>query len=176
MSSNQNTERVDEIVCLYKFTGVFHDYIYFELSEKNANNTDIAIITIRTAWLINYENKLKNYIIDHYDNDNDNQYKITILSKDELKNRNIEKCDWKFKASMQEFGVDKGSILSWASNNDTSKITSKAISIAKTSLDDNYPAVEISLAVILPFVGLIIIAYVCEYIKKKKNNTTYHSC
>ena len=57
MSKNYNNERIDESVCLYKFTGVFHSYTYFNLVNENDMNSK-TLIVIRSAWLISYQDKL----------------------------------------------------------------------------------------------------------------------
>lgn len=48
-------DKILEITCLGKYTGVFHNFIYVSLNESS---TDYYVI--RTPWLLTYPKHLKN--------------------------------------------------------------------------------------------------------------------
>ena len=85
--------------CLYKFTGIFHSYTYFNLINKD-NTTDNTLIVIRSAWLLTYQNKLSNDLV--------KVENVNILSSVDIKKLETNNCDWTAKAHYKEYGVFKG--------------------------------------------------------------------
>lgn len=96
---SSDIEQIDETVCLYKFTGIFHSYTYFNLINKD-NTTDNALIVIRSAWLLTYQNKLSNDLV--------KVENVNILSSVDIKKLETNNCDWTAKAHYKEYGVFKG--------------------------------------------------------------------
>ncbi len=172
MSTKHSSERIDEAVCLYKFTGFYHDYIYF--SVKNITSNEYVTAVIRTPWIINYEQK----IIQSLENINKPGFIITVDNWDSNMEKKF-KCDWIHKAKFSEWAVQKGSIF--VLNNQTTElntvITKLATSTAITSLDENYPTVEILLTVFGSLLAFTI--YVFIHIKccgrNNNSNSFYRS-
>lgn len=159
--SKQNSERIDEAVCLYKFTGVYHDYIYFDV--KNITNNETTTAVIRTPWIINYSKKLeksleKIKVVD---------VAITVMKWDNDKEKEF-KCDWIHKSKFREWFVNKGSVFITSNSNNEAN-NKLAVAFANTSLDDNYPMVEMLLTV---FGSIILfILYVFIHVKCKKSSS-----
>ncbi len=158
MSKNYNNERIDESVCLYKFTGVFHSYTYFNLVNENDINSK-TLIVIRSAWLISYQDKLADSL-----SKNTN---VELLSKDDIKLVEQNNCDWLNKANFEEFAVKKGSVFSNIYNNNTEQVK-KAVSLATKALDNNYPAVEISMLVLIPIISVLLILFSAIWLDERK--------
>lgn len=157
---SKSSERIDETICLYKFTGVFHSYIYFTLNNDTT-------ITIRTPWIITYQNKIKDSLLK-----NDN---INLLTEQQINIIEKNNCDWITKANFREFAVQKGSVFSNINNNNTDQIK-KAVSLSIESLDDNYPLIEIFMILLVPIIiiiALIIYLIIDEIKTKKRNNDNY---
>jgi len=170
--NTSSDEKTDENVCLYKYTGVFHSYTYFNLIQSDLSNDqkkeEKTLIVIRSAWLITYQNKLANSLLSYKYIDNTSSDRIELLSEDEEKQVKLNNCDWLTKAHFREYGVQKGSVFSNINNNNTEYIK-KAVSIATKSLDDNYPDVEISILVIVPIISFFIALFIFGYIEDRKN-------
>jgi hypothetical protein len=137
--SNPSSERIDEVVCLYKFTGVFHDYIYFRVKNTTSNETDIAVI--RTPWIINYEQKLIKTLEDINENFVNKKELSISIAKWNSKLESEHKCNWIHKANYKEWGVHKGSVFVLSPAN--SLLSKYCVAFALSSLDENYPLLEI---------------------------------
>lgn len=137
------SERIDENVCLYKFTGVFHKYIYY-----NSNGTDFVV---RTPWIITYHNKIKNSLKENN--------KITIYDDNEENDNKWEekRCDWIVRTHYDEWLVSKGSVFISNDNYD-SKAAGSAIGVR--ALDDNYPVTEMLLVVFGSILGFVLIIFI----------------
>jgi hypothetical protein len=155
MSNVRSEERIDETVCLFKFTGVFHQYIYYEF-ENN-------IFLIRTAWILTYQNKIKDTLT--------NNKNITIITNFDEK---INKCNWIVKSKYTEWAVNKGTIFSFASNNYTTDlIEKKAIAIGVLALDDNYPIIEILLTIFGSILAIIVFIIIKIKLSSTSSNSNY---
>lgn len=156
---SSDIEQIDETICLYKFTGVFHSYTYFNLINKD-NSTDNTIIVIRSAWLITYQNKLSDDLA--------KVENVNMISAEDIKKLETNNCDWVAKAHYKEYGVFKGAVFSNIQNNNTDRIK-KAVSIATNTLDDNYPFLEITLLSIGSIIAFVVVCIILNYIKHGSN-------
>lgn len=157
MSNVRSGERIDETICLFKFTGVYHQYIYYEF-ENN-------MFLIRTPWILTYQNKIKSTLT--------NNINITIISDFDEK---FNKCNWIVKSKYTEWAVNKGTILNFASNNYTSDlIEKKAIAIGVLALDDNYPTIEMLLTVFGSVLAFIIFIFIKIKLGSASSNNNYRT-
>lgn len=157
---SSDIEQIDETICLYKYTGVFHSYTYFNLINQD-NVTDNTIIVIRSPWLLTYQNKLSDYL--------DKKENIDMLPSADIKELEDNNCDWIVKAHYKEYGLFKGTIFSNIQNNNSNQIK-KAVSIATKTLDDNYPFLEIILLVIGSIFSFVLSCVIVYYIRNGRRS------
>jgi hypothetical protein len=155
--NSEGDEKIGEHVCLFKYTGAFHNYIYYEIDNNK--------FLIRTAWIINYHNKIKETL--------ENTENVKIFYFDSDKQEKDNKCNWIAKAHFSEWLVDKGSIFKFTNN---PNITYEhGVSVGLKALEENYPLLEILIIIIftliLPITLIIIYFYIFHTHLFKSNNS-----
>lgn len=145
-------DKILEITCLGKYTGVFHNFIYI---SQNQTSNDYYVI--RTPWLLTYPKNLKNAL---------KKKKLYIYNKNPT-----DKCGWTTLAHIKNIGISTGTI--YKKNNTILELNS----ILTEILSNNYPTLEILLIVIGSFLATSLFIYI--YIKcnsyKYNNNNNYNS-
>lgn len=156
-TNSDSDEKIGEHICLFKYTGAFHKYIYYEIDNNK--------FLIRTAWIVSYHNKIKKSL--------ENKENVKIFYFGSNRQEKDNKCNWIVKAHFSEWLVDKGSIFKFTNN---PNITYEhGVSIGLKALEENYPLLEILIIIIftliLPITLIIICYYIFQAYKSEKNNS-----
>ncbi len=138
-NNNDNDDKILEVTCLGKYTGVFHSFIYF---AKNETSTDYYVI--RTAWLVTYPNRIKKEL------KNNNLY---VFDKNPTDN-----CDWTLRTKMTNVGIYTGYVYS------RNEIDKNLSLISTTILNTLYPSIEILIICLIIFLIVLPISIICIYL------------
>jgi len=147
---NNLDDKILEITCLGKYTGVFHNFIYI---ANNETSDDYYVI--RTAWLISYPNKLKNKL---------KEFNLIIFDSNPT-----TKCGWTTLAHVQNFGVFTGTIYRKKNNID------ELNSVLTEILSNNYPTLEILMIVFGSLFAVILFIFIYVKCKSRSNQFNYRN-
>ncbi len=147
-SSKSYDDKIMEVTCLGKYTGVFHSFIYV----ANNQTTDNYYV-IRTAWLITYPKNLKKEL---------KKNNVYIYDKAPVSN-----CGWTLISKISNYAVSYGNI--YRKNKQDLEFEEKLTNIVYSK----YPTLEIFIiclfTVIIPI--LLIISWLAyDYYKTYKQN------
>ncbi len=149
-SHEESDEKIGELVCLFKFNWLFHDYIYYEINDNK--------FLIRTAWIITYPGKVKKSL--------EIKEGIKLFNFQSKKMEKENKCNWIVKSHYKEWGVAKGSIFKFSNN---PNITYEhGVAIGLKAMDENYPLLEVMLLLLGMLVIPIVLILTCVYFLDKK--------
>lgn len=132
-------DKIMEVTCLGRYTGVFHSFIYF-----SNNETDTDLYVIRTSWLLTYPSKIRNEL---------KKNNMSVFSNYD------EKCGWTLVSAATNIGIPTGNVY-FKNNRNT-----KSEKIALQILYSNYPTLEIMLIVVFCGIPLLIIGGLIYYIE-----------
>jgi hypothetical protein len=151
LSSNNNLDdKILEITCLEKYTGIFHNFIYI---ANNETSDDYYVI--RTPWLIIYPNKLKNQL---------KEFNLTIFDSNPS-----TKCGWTKLAHVKNYAVSTGTIYRKKNNID------ELNSILTKILSNNFPTLELLITGFGLLLVLLLFIYIYVKYKSRSKNFNYRN-
>ncbi len=150
-ASHAVIEYPNEIVCLGRYTGSFHSYIYY---SRNASTTDEYYV-LRTAWLISYPAKIRSALVNTG---------VYVLSDNP-----VDKCGWTVLGFGKNTLVDTGTVLVYGNK------SRDMVSLGLRVLDTNYPLIEIILCCTPVYLFIVFVCWVCVSEYKSNPDTIVSS-
>lgn len=147
---NNLDDKILEITCLGKYTGVFHNFIYI---ANNKTSDDYYVI--RAPWLITYPNKLKNKL---------KEFNLNIFDSNPS-----TKCGWTTLAHVKNSSVSTGTI--YRKKNNIGDLNSVLTEI----LSNNYPTLEILMTVFGSLFAVILFIYIYIKCNSRSDNFNYRN-
>lgn len=145
-------DKIMEVTCLGKYTGVFHSFIHF-----SENSTSTEYYTLRTVWLLTYPGILREKLIERG---------MTIYDKNPT-----SKCGWTTVSHIKWAAISTGTIY-----RKISQPNDRIQEISSEILTSNYPTLEIVLLTVIPitaFTALVIACCMYGYRERRARVESY---
>lgn len=134
VSGNTLDDKVMEVTCLGKFTGVFHSFMYIESTE--------GPYAVRTPWFITYHTRVRHALKD--------SGLVVVKERNQL-SKPAERCGWTLLTHMSMSGAHTGSLYRYNATNQTIE------RIVLDVLTSHYPSIEMAFTVIGGFIAFIVL-------------------